>query len=241
VDVLDESSNGDTTTSVSLRSLATTVTEAARANVLASVFEASQGDTELAVRRLGENAAIGEHLLQTPRVAANRLALSIMRNQVLYPLASLERARGNLQRVAQLERAAERLRLGQRLGNAAALAPDIDNLDRFMAAVADRRVPVGYRLLWLQQGWAGLCAHPGEIILGPSSERLTAMLDVANAMSDSSLARRDAEFFEASWRWPVTTAVQGVPSSLDEVRLEERMLMGTIFRVLSCAMPGNPF
>jgi hypothetical protein len=241
VDILDESSIGDTTTSVSLRSLATTVTEAARANVLASVFEASLGDTELAVRRLGENAAIGEHLLQTPRVAANRLALSIMRNQVLLPLASLERARGDLHRVAQLERAAERLRFGQRLGNAAALAPDIDNLDRFMAAVTDRRVPAGYRLLWLQQGWAGLCAHPGEIILGPSSERLTAMLGVANAMPDSSLARRDAEFFEASWRWPVTTAIQGVPSSRDEVRLEDRMLMGTVFRVLSCAMPGNPF
>jgi len=241
VDMFDYSSRDDSAGSAPLRSLAMTVTEAARANVLAAVFEASQGNVEMAAMRLGENAAIGEHLLQTPRVAANRLALSILRNQALYPLASLERALGNVNRAAQLERAAEQVRISQRFGNAAALTPDTENLDRFIAAVTDERVPIGYRTLWLRQGWAGLCAHPREIILGPSSDRQAVMAEVTEAMTDSPRVTQDAELFEASWRWPVTTAMRGAPSSPDEVRLEDRLLMGTILRVFSCAVPANPF
>jgi hypothetical protein len=153
----------------------------------------------------------------------------------------LERARGNVDRAAQLDRAAEQVRISQRFGNAAALTPETDNFDRFVAAVTDERVPIGYRVLWLRQGWAGLCAHPREIILGPSSDRQAAMLEVTDAMTESPRVVQAAELFEASWRWPVTTAMGGAPSSPEEVRLEDRLLMGTILRVFSCAVPENPF
>ncbi len=240
IDVLHRSSQEDSSTSAPLRSLAMTVTEAARANVLAAVFEASQGNVEFAVRRLGENAAIGEHLLRTPRVTANRLALRILRNQALYPLASLERARGNVDRAALLDRAAERAKLGQRFGNAAALAPIPEDFGEFVAAATNRRIPIGFRVSWLRQGWAGMCAHPREIILGPSIDRLDAMHEVVIAMSDVPRVRQDAEVFEASWRWPATTLTSGVPSSTAEVRLEDRLLLGAVFRVFSCVIPDNP-
>jgi hypothetical protein len=238
VDILGNSILEAPTASAPLRSLPMTVTEATRANVLAAVFEVSQGNIELALTRLGENVAIGEHLLRTPTFTANRLALSILRNQALYPLASLERARGNADRAAQLDRAAEQVRLSQQVGNAAALAADPGDFDRFSAAVTDPHVPIGYRVLWLRQGWAGLCAHPREIILGPSSFRQEAMVAVANSMSDNPLVGQEARLFEALWRWPVTAALGAERDSPTEVRLEDRMLMGTIFRVLSCATPG---
>jgi hypothetical protein len=241
VDILDRSGRADSTISTPLRPLAMTVTEAARANVLAAVYEASQGNVERAITRLGENAAIGEHLLRTPRVSANRLAISILRNQALFPLASLERARGNADLAAQLDRAAEQMRLGLRFGNAAGLTPDTDNLDRFVAAATDQRVPIGYRVLWLGQGWAGLCAHPREIILGPSADRQAAMRQVANAISDDPQIEQDAELFEASWRWPTTAAMGAAPSSPGDVRIEDRLLMGTLVRVLMCTVPDNPF
>jgi len=225
--------------SSAMRSIAMTVTEAVRANVLAAVFDASQGNMELAAQRLGENAAIGEHLLRIPRVAANRLAMSLLSNQALQPLASLERARGNAERAVQLERAAQQMRLARRFGNAAGLAPDPNDFGQLIAATTDQGVPAGYRVSWLRQSWAGLCAHPREILLGPSTERMTRMHVVADAMAEIPRISDDAEFFEAEWRWPTTTRRTGPPESPAHVRLEDRLFVGTLFRVLSCVVVDN--
>jgi hypothetical protein len=222
------------------RSLATAVTEAARANVLAAVFDVSQGNMDLAVQRLGENAAIGEHLLQAPDVAANRLAMSLLSNQALSPLASLERARGDVERAVLLDRAAEQVRLDRRLGNAAGLAPDPTDFDQFLEAVTNRRVPAGYRMSWLRQSWAGLCAHPREILLGPSTERRVEMHAVVDSLAEIPHVEEHAEAFEAAWRWPATTRMVGAPSSEEDVRLEDRLLLGTMLRVFACVVPDNP-
>jgi len=178
--------------------------------------------------------------LRTPRVAANRLAMSILSNQALQPLASLERARGDAERAVRLERAAQQVRLSRRFGNAAGLSPDPADFDQFVAAVTDRRVPAGYRVSWLRQGWAGLCAHPREILLGPSVERRGKMRSVVDAMAEIPRIGNDADFFEAEWRWPATTLMIGAPSSSVNARLEDRLLMGTMLRVFSCVVIDNP-
>jgi len=225
--------------SLPLRPLGVTLSEAARANVLAAVLDAAVGNLDSAASRLAENAAVGNLLLRSPSFIANRLGMSILSNQALFPIAALERARGNTERAAQFDRAADQVRMGRQFGNAAGLAPDPDHLEQFVEAVTDGRIPTGYRVSWLRQGWAGLCAHPREILLGPSPERMAAMRSVAESMSDVSQIEEDAVLFEAVWRWPITAAVDGPPQSLDKVRIEDRLLAGSVLRVLACAMPDT--
>jgi hypothetical protein len=231
---------GNSESALLLRPLAVTVAEAARANVLAAVFEAARGDLNLATRRLGENAAIGEHFLRAPNVPANRLAMNFLSNQALHPLAALERARGDAERAAELDRAAQQVRIDRRLGNAAGLTSDPADFDRFAAAVTNTRVPAGYRASWLRQGWAGLCAHPREILLGPSRERRTEMQAVLNSMVEIPLIEEHAESYEAAWRWPATSMRTDARESAGDVRLEDKLFLGPLLRVFACANPDNP-
>lgn len=210
------------------------IMEAAHANVLAAVFDASRGRPDSAERRLGENGAIGEHLLNTPDVLLNRLALSLLRDYSLLPLASLERAQNSVSQSARLYRAAQNVRLGEGFGGMAGLAVDITNLDRFTSAVTNPRVPLGYRISWLGQGWAGLCAHPREILQGPSDERARALYSIADSVGVDG-ARESLRISQLMWSHPVTSEMGGHSPAGGWTRLLERVFLGPVYRLLLCS------
>ncbi len=215
------------------------VMESAQANVLASVLHAARGEVDLAYRRLGENAAIGEHLLAVPAYAVNHQALSLLSAHALLPLASLERARGEIDNAVRLARAAEELRALRDLGGAVGLAVAPGNLEQFAGAVADRRIPAGYRIRWLEQGWAGSCAFPREILLGPSPQRVAAMHAIADAMEPMPMVADALRASETEWRHPFSASRGERGRTPTRVRLLDRLFLGSLLRVLSCADPGT--
>lgn len=214
------------------------VIDAIRANVLTAVLQAAEGDVNQAYARLGENASIGEHLLATPLHQLDRAALTLLANHVLLPIASLERARGEIDRAVQLARAADDLRLVRDLGSAAGLALDPENLADFRRAISDERVPSGYRILWLQQGWAGLCAYPREILLGPSARRVAAMRFASDSTTLPPAAQEAMTTAEAVWRWPFASArANAAPDLSTRWRMLDHLFVGSIMRVFHCGDP----
>jgi hypothetical protein len=220
--------------------LHTVVLDAARANVLAAVLDVAQGNADVAYTRLGENASIGEHLLEVPLHWVDRQALDLLANHTLLPLASLERARGEIDGAVRLARATEDLRLVRDLGNAAGLAVDPDNFEAFEKAVTDERIPSGYRVLWLRQGWAGSCAYPREILLGPSAARVAAMRYVASSIDRQPTSQAVLGSSEASWRWPFSSARTSTSTTQGARRFLDRMFVGSVLRVLACGNPTGP-
>jgi hypothetical protein len=210
------------------------IMEAARANALAAVFDVYQGQPDSAISRLGENGAIGEQLLSTPDLLLNRLATGLLRNHALLPLASLERTQNRTAQSARLRNAAHHVRLGQGFGGMAGLTVDVADLDRFRSAVTDPRVPPGYRISWLGQGWAGLCAHPREILQGPSEERRTALYAIADSMGVEG-AQELLRISELMWSQPVTSEMGGQPPAGGWARLVEDAFLGPIYRLFLCS------
>jgi hypothetical protein len=242
IDVLDALMPDDTSNGAPGRILVLSpvVIDAARANTLAAVLDAAQGNVAGAYERLGENASIGEHLLQEPLYWLDRQALDLLASHALRPLASLERARGEIDQAVRLARATEDLHLVRDLGSAAGLAVNPDNLAEFRRAVSDERIPAGYRLLWLRQGWAGTCAYPSEVLLGPSASRRAAMRSVAEAMDERAAASQVLESSEAAWRWPLASARASGSERPGAARLLDRLFVGSVLRVLSCGDPNAP-
>jgi hypothetical protein len=212
--------------------------EAVRANVLAAVLDAAEANPIGAAARLGENAGFGEHLLQAPLNAINREGMYLLSNHALLPLASLERARGEIDRAVLLARAAEQLALVRNLGDAVGLATDPSDFGKFTKAVTEEKIPSGYRSLWLQQGWAGLCAYPREILIGPSRKRITAMQAVADSMGDLPFAQEGFRSSEAGWRWPFTSTRAAPDETPRLMRVLDRLFLGSMLRILACVDPS---
>ncbi len=234
-----DGASGDSTISPQWISLRPTVMEAVRANVLAAVLDAAQEDPSGAAARLGENAGFGEHLLQAPLNTVNREGMYLLSNHALLPLASFERARGEIDRAVLLARAAEQLGMVRSLGDAVGLATDPSAFGEFTKAVTEDRIPSGYRILWLQQGWAGLCAYPREILIGPSRERITAMQAVADSVAHLPFAREGFRSSEARWRWPFTSARVAPDDTPKVMRALDRLFLGSMLRILACVDPSS--
>jgi hypothetical protein len=213
------------------------VTEAARANVLAAVFDAVRGDFDVAAARIGENAAVADHLLDAPHLLANKTAVGILRDHVLRPLASLERARGNADRAARLSTAADRLVFTLPVGGVAALAAHTGDLPRLADLAADTRIPRGYRVAWLTSAWVGLCAHPREILLGPSAERRQELSGVVDSVNDIQGLAELMTASERIWTRPFTGAA---PTPGRIARIAERLFLGAAMRLVQCNAPVAP-
>ncbi len=215
------------------------VIEATRANALGAVLDVALQRPDSAFARLGENAAIGEHLLRVPDMLMNQAALSLLRDHALRPLASLERTRNRIERSARLGNAAQQIQIGSGLAGMAGLAVDPTDLDRFASALTNPRIPLGYRLRWLSEGWTGLCAHPREIVLGPSRERAVALNALADSMEDPRYAVETAQRSEALWQHPVTATVPAGETASLLSRLSEPVLLGAFHRLVLCAGPDD--
>jgi predicted Ser/Thr protein kinase len=155
--------------------------QATRLNTLGAIAGIQRGDTAGAVMRLGEAAAVAEHLFRSPLHV--RAAYDLLRWDVLLPLASLADADGRTNEARALRAARDALRSVQtdlpRTG-IVGLAAEAPEMPLFARVVLRSPLPDGERLDLLSAGWTGLCANPAEIITGPSrarSERLSAIAD----------------------------------------------------------------
>jgi hypothetical protein len=210
------------------------IVEAARANALAAILDVAQQRSESALERLGENVAVGEHLLRMPDLTLNRSALNLLAGQALLPLAAIERTRERLEESAQLSNAAQQIHISASLGGVAGLTVDTDDLQAFQAAISNPRVPLGYRARWLEESWTGLCAHSREIVIGPSAERRASLQSVAESLDDSSHAIRLLQRSEKLWQYPVTTATSQGESTKLMTRLSEKLFLGALYRLVRC-------
>ena len=226
--------SGDNTPPLASPSSGRRLIEAARANTLAAVLDVARQQPDSGVTRLGENLALAEHLLRAPDMLLNQAALNILSTQALLPLASLEQTRDRIELSARLANAAQQVQLGNGFGGMAGLTVDPTALDRFAAALANSQVPIGYRLRWLEDGWSGLCAHPREIVRGPSGERSAALYELAQSMDDPEYAREILSRSESLWRHPVTARLQEAESPGILTRLSETLLLGVFYRLLLC-------
>jgi hypothetical protein len=177
---------------------------AAQANVLAALLATARGDWKTGAQRLGENLALADHLLEAPSVFANRYGVGMLQQLALFPLAEVERSRGNRDQAERLTRAAAQIREAAFShawpGRLAGLAADPHDMARWAAAVRSDRLSPGYRVEALGGGWAGFCLNRWEILGGLSPLRSPVVLHAADAMSDvpraGGLARLTAKMWE---------------------------------------------
>jgi hypothetical protein len=164
--------------------------EAALANTAGAIVAVAQHDLAAAERRIGENAAFAEQLLKAPDVGANQLAFRILRDLVVEPLGVLVKLGARDLDAPAVRDAAQHLDEAMPYtAGAAGLTVNPRDLIQFTAAVRNPRIPTGFRVVWLYEGWAGLCANPWELLTGPSAARRQAMLSAADVMSDVPRAR----------------------------------------------------
>jgi hypothetical protein len=161
---------------------------AAQANALAALLATARGDRETAAQRLGENLALADHFLEAPSVFANRYGVGMLQQLGLFPLAEVERSRGNRDQAERLTQAADQIR--EQVfshawhGRLAGLAADPHDMSRWAAALRSDRLSPGYRVEALGGGWAGFCLNRWEILGGLSPLRGPEVLRTADAMSD---------------------------------------------------------
>ena len=128
----------------------------------------------------------------------------MLQQLALFPLAEVERSRGNRDQAAALTRAADQIREEAFShawpGRLAGLAADPHDMARWAAAVRSDRLSPGYRVEALGGGWAGFCLNRWEILGGLSPLRSPVVLHAADAMSDvpraGGLARLTAKMWE---------------------------------------------
>ncbi|UCG86725.1 MAG: serine/threonine protein kinase [Gemmatimonadota bacterium] len=233
-DVLATDSAGENGRALLSPSSGRRLIEAARANALAAVLDVARQRPDSAIARLSENLALAEHLLHAPEMLMNQVALQLLSSQTLLPLSSLERARGRTELSARLGNAAQLIQIGSTFRGIAGLTVDPSDLDRFAAALANPRVPIGYRLRWLEDGWSGLCAHPREIVRGPSNQRSAALYDLAEAMEQPQYATEIVRRSESMWQHPATARLHPGESANLVTRLSEALLLGVFYRLVLC-------
>ena len=174
--------------------------EAALANTAGAIVALARRDGAGALARLGETAAFAEQLLKAPDVRANALGEKMLRDLVVAPLIEVAR-RGVRGLDAEALRDAEQ-RLDEPrpdVAGAAGLAVNPRDNIQFTAAVQNPHVPPGYRMEYLVEGWAGLCANPWEVLTGPSQARKQAMLAAADVMTDVPHARGLVAYWASQW------------------------------------------
>jgi hypothetical protein len=205
--------------------------EAALANTAGAILAVARHDARTAEQRIGENAAVAEQLLRVPDVSANQLGFRILRDLVVEPLGVLVKL-GARNLDAQAVRDASQ-HLDEAMpytAGAAGLTVNPHDLNQFNAAVRNPRVPTGFRVVWLYEGWAGLCANPWELLVGPSSARRQAMLAAADVMSDVPRARDLALADGGQWSIGAGLGLTGWRRAL-----VERGPWGLLWRMQMCA------
>jgi serine/threonine protein kinase len=174
--------------------------EAATANTAGAILAVARHDLAAATARIGETAAFAEQLLKAPDVRANALGEKLLREQVVEPLVELAKAGARGLDAEALRDAAQSLDQPMPdVAGAAGLAVNPRDIIQFTAAVQNPHIPPGYRMEYLVEGWAGLCASPWELLTGPSAARKQAMLAAADVMTDVPHARGLVAYFAAQW------------------------------------------
>ncbi len=206
--------------------------DAVLANIGGAVVATAQHDWRGATARIGETAAFAQQLLRAPDVRTNQLGFRILHRLVIDPLAVL--ARQHAPKVDSARVADATGLLDQAVpfsAGAAGLMVDPQDALQFAAAVQNPHVPAGYRVVWLLDGWAGLCANPWELLTGPSAARKQAMLSTADVMTDVPHARSIAAYGAGFWEMGTS---QVAASGLRHTLLE-RGPWGVLWRVRQCA------
>ena len=176
------------------------LSEAAIANTAAAILAVARRDPSAATARIGETAAFAEQLLKAPDVRANALGEKLLRDLVVAPLEALAKT-GTRGLDAEALRDAEQS-LDQPMpdvAGAAGLTVNPRDVIQFTAAVQNPHIPPGYRIEYLIEGWAGLCASPWELLTGPSAARKQAMLAAADVMTDVPHARGLVAYYAGQW------------------------------------------
>ena len=157
--------------------------QAGRLNTFGAIAAIQRGDTAGAVMRLGEAAAVANHLFGSPLHV--RAAYELLRWDVLLPLASLAEADGRPNEARALRAARDALmsaRTSLPRTGIVGLAAEAPDMPAFARIVLRSPLPEGERLELLSGGWTGLCANPGEIITGPSRARIARLRAIADSL-----------------------------------------------------------
>jgi hypothetical protein len=174
--------------------------EAAIANTAAAILAVARHDRAGATARIGETASFAEQLLKAPDVRANALGEKLLRELVVDPLLVLAKAGARGLDAEALRDASQSLDQPMPdVAGAAGLAVNPRDVIQFTAAVQNPHIPPGYRMEYLVEGWAGLCASPWELLTGPSGARKQAMLAAADVMTDVPHARGLVAYYAAQW------------------------------------------
>jgi serine/threonine protein kinase len=205
--------------------------EAALANTAGAIVAVARRDLAGAVARVGENAAFAELLLRAPDVRTNQLGFRILQYLVLEPLAVLARLGARGLDAAALRDAAQHIdQAVPYSAGAAGLTVNPRDMIQFSAAVQNPRVPTGYRVEWLYDGWAGLCVNPWELLTGPSVARRQSMLAAADVMGDVPRARELAALGAVQWELGAGLGLTGLRREV-----VERGPWGLMWRIRMCA------
>jgi len=217
--------------STDLEPTRTTLEDAAVANVAGAVAAVARRRFDSAAVRLGENAAFAEALLRAPDPRINQIGARLLTHSALVPLATLASLRGDSAGAALLADAARRMAGAMPYSTGVAgLAVDPKDLIQFTGAVLSPRVPVGYRVEWMSQGWAGLCANPWELLAGPSGARRDAILAAADLAADVPRAHDFAVMAGEQWSFRYRTGWSGILGFL-----ADRGPWGLVWRIRECA------
>ncbi|HXY68743.1 MAG TPA: serine/threonine-protein kinase [Gemmatimonadales bacterium] len=174
--------------------------EAAIANTAGAILALARHDAAGATARIGETAAFAEQLLKAPDLRANALGVKLLRDLVVEPLLVLARGGARGLDAEVLRDASQRLdEPPPDVAGAAGLTVNPRDVIQFTAAVQNQHVPPGYRMEYLVEGWAGLCANPWEVLTGPSAARKQAMLAAADVMTDVPHARALVAYGAGFW------------------------------------------
>jgi len=209
----------------------TALHEAALANTAGAIVAVSRRDYRTATVRLGENAAFAEEMLRSPDVRTNALAFRLLSNLVVEPLRVLARLGARGLDAEALRDAAQQIdQAVPDYAGAAGLAVDPRDIIQFTAAVQNVHVPPGYRVVWLYDGWAGLCTNPWELLTGPSALRRQAMLAAADVMTDVPRARELASLDGLQWELGAGLGLSGLRREV-----VERGPWGLLWRIRLCS------
>ncbi|MBI2072647.1 MAG: protein kinase [Gemmatimonadetes bacterium] len=210
---------------------ALTLLQTARLNTLGAIAEIQRGDTAGAAQRLGEGAAVAQHLFRSPLHA--RFAYDLLRWDVLSPLASLLDAEGRTNEALALRAARDALvsaRTALPRTGIVGLAAEAPEMPLFARVVLRSPLPEGERLDLLTAGWAGLCANPAEIMLGPGRARTERL----RAIADSMRSPHAADLLALARRPWVRPLSWSPPSERALGRFLDRGPVGVMARILAC-------
>ena len=209
----------------------TALHEAALANTAGAIVAVTRRDFRTAAARIGENAAFAEEMLKAPDVRTNQQAFRVLSNLVVEPLTVLARLGDRSLDPEALRDAAQQIdQAVPDLSGAAGLSVNPRDIIQFTAAVQNPHVPPGYRVVWLYDGWAGLCANPWELLTGPSPLRNQAMLAAADVMTDVARARDLAALDGLQWELSAGLGLSGIRRDI-----VERGPWGLLWRIRMCS------